>query len=218
MDNLNKPTRWHECVSGADLKVEAQQLYRCLQIYEPKYSTADPTVNKALCSLIGWVWRDDNWNALQLDYSKGMWLFGPLGTGKSTMMLGFRKYMANLTMRYSEAEDDYRLKAWFKSASEIANDYAAKGSGAIVDYTSAQHNLIIDELGREPIPANNYGTKLNVIQHVMQIRYDHRRESVTHVTTNMALEDVTRLYGDYVADRCVEMFNFIRLDGNSRRK
>ena len=31
---------------------------------------------------------------------------------------------------------------------------------------------------------------MNVLQFLLQLRYDHRRSSITHVTTNMKLEDV----------------------------
>ncbi|MBQ4008769.1 MAG: hypothetical protein II603_09545 [Muribaculaceae bacterium] len=81
-----------------------------------------------------------------------------------------------------------------------------------------EHNIIVDELGREPMPANNFGTKMNVMQHIIQMRYDNRRSCVTHVTTNMAPTDVAKYYGSYVADRCVEMFNFINLNGTSLRQ
>lgn len=38
-----------------------------------------------------------------------------------------------------------------------------------------------------------------------------------HITTNMGVEDIAGAYGDYVADRCLEMFNFIEFKGNSYR-
>ena len=56
------------------------------------------------------------------------------------------------------------------------------------------------------------------MQHIIQMRYDNRRSCVTHVTTNMAPTDVAKYYGSYVADRCVEMFNFINLNGTSLRQ
>ena len=84
-------------------------------------------------------------------------------------------------------------------------------------FESGYVNLVIDEFGREPNPASNYGTKMNVLQFVLQLRYDHRRTSVTHITTNMSIEDIEPNYGDYVADRCKEMFNFIEFSGRSLR-
>lgn len=212
-------TRWQERECYPDTKKEAEILVGCMMEQEPAYDWQRvPAHGKVLASMIAWVWRTDNNNQLMLNQDKGLWLYGPIGTGKTTLLKGFRKYMANVASRFClNRDDDHRLCAWYKSASEIANIYAAKGHGGIVDYCSKDVNLIVDELGREPIPANNYGTKLNTLKHIMQMRYDNRRTSVTHVTTNLELGDIADLYGNYVADRCLEMFNFIKIDGESLR-
>ena len=154
---------------------------------------------------------------LGLDYDKGFFLYGPLGRGKSMTLLAMRQYMNSVAARHEHMRGDYRLKAWWKTASELANIYAAEGQPALIQYTDRDVNLVIDEFGREPNPASNYGTKMNVLQFVLQLRYDHRRTSVTHITTNMSLEDIEPRYGDYVADRCKEMFNFIEFEGDSLR-
>lgn len=215
-----QPTRWPRSLSEADVIVEAQDLMRCMMAEEPRFEyTKGDTISKTLASMIAWIWRDDRYNFMHLDYGKGLWLFGPLGTGKTTLLKGFRKYMARVADRYLVTrDDDYRLCAWYASASEISNLYASKGQPAILDWCSREHNIIVDELGREPMPANNFGTKMNVMQHILQMRYDNRRSCVTHVTTNMAPTDVAKYYGSYVADRCVEMFNFINLNGTSLRQ
>lgn len=106
---------------------------------------------------------------------------------------------------------------WLKAASELANIFSVDGQPALIQYTSDDINLIIDELGREPRPAKYFGTELNVIQFVLQLRYDHRRDSVTHITTNLKPEDIAQYYGAYIADRCWEMFNFIEFQGASLR-
>lgn len=77
-----------------------------------------------------------------------------------------------------------------------------------------------DELGREPIPGVYYGQKLNVMQHIIHVRYSlwQLAKLRTFVTTNMDAEEVENLYGDYIRDRRKEMFNIIPLTGESRRK
>ena len=106
---------------------------------------------------------------------------------------------------------------WLKSAGELANIFSVEGQSALIKFTSDDINLIIDEVGREPMPAKYYGTELNVIQFILQLRYDHRRDSVTHITTNLNLEDIDQKYGAYIADRCLEMFNFTEFKGASLR-
>ena len=199
---------------------EAADLMNCLMLLEPRFEyEAGDTTSKLMASMIAWVWRAPQYNYLGLDFDKGLWLMGPLGTGKTTLLLGWRRYQARVCARYmvKPRKDDYRLTTLYMSASEISNAYAADGASGLKDVLSPNYNVIIDEMGREPCPANSYGTKLNVIQHVLQVRYDHRRECVTHVTTNMELSDVKERYGAYVADRCKEMFNFVRLEGGSKR-
>ena len=78
--------------------------------------------------------------------------------------------------------------------------------------------LFVDELGREPNPASSSGTKMNVLQFLMQIRYDNRYSCVTHATTNLPLCEIETVYGKYIADRYLEMFNFIEFKGKSLRR
>ncbi len=184
---------------------------------EPRF---DPKLadRNILNSLFAWVWKLDEYNKLKLDYNKGFCFYGDLGLGKSMTLQALRQYRNGLVSRYESKKEDFRMKGtWLKAASELANIFSVDGQPALVKYTTDEINLIIDELGREPRPAKYYGTELNVIQFVLQLRYDHRRDSVTHITTNLKLEDIAQKYGAYIADRCLEMFNFIEFKGASLR-
>lgn len=193
---------------------EAQIFRLCLYKAEPRFNP-DKADRRVLNTVFGWVWRYDPCNILKVDYDKGFFLYGDLGRGKTMTMKAMREYMNSVCRRYKT--EDYRLKAWMKSASELANIYATDGQPALIKYTDEDVNLVIDEFGREPIPANSYGTKMNVLQFILQLRYDNRHKSVTHITTNLQPDNLEPLYGDYVADRCKEMFNFIEFNGKSLR-
>jgi len=79
-------------------------------------------------------------------------------------------------------------------------------------------HLAIDELGREPMDAKHYGTGINVVQIILQLRYEVRREFITLATTNLNPDiEFESKYGDYIADRVKEMFNVIEIKGKSRR-
>ena len=184
---------------------------------EPRF---DPKLadRNILNSLFAWVWKLDEYNKLKLDYNKGFCFYGDLGLGKSMTLQALRQYRNGLVSRNESKREDFRMKGtWLKAASELANIFAVDGQPALIKYTTDEINLIIDELGREPRPAKYFGTELNVIQFVLQLRYDHRRDSVTHITTNLKLEDIAQKYGAYIADRCLEMFNFIEFKGASLR-
>lgn len=184
---------------------------------EPRF---DPKLadRNILNSLFAWVWKLDEYNKLKLDYNKGFCFYGDLGLGKSMTLQALRQYRNGLVSRHESKREDFRMKGtWLKAASELANIFSVDGQPALIKYTTDEINLIIDELGREPRPAKYFGTELNVIQFVLQLRYDHRRDSVTHITTNLKLEDIAQKYGAYIADRCLEMFNFIEFKGASLR-
>jgi len=181
--------------------------------YKPELADRD-----ILNSIYAWVWKNDGSNTLKLDYNKGLFLYGPLGRGKTLTIQALRLYMNGVKSRVAAMRDDWRLGAWMKSASELANIYAAEGQPALIGYCRPEVNLVIDEFGREPNPAKYFGTEMNVMQFLLQLRYDQRRNSVTHVTTNLTLPDIASRYGDYVADRCLEMFNFIEYRGDSLRQ
>ena len=185
---------------------------------EPRFD-----INKAdkhiLNSIFAWVWKTNYLNSLELDYNKGLFLYGTLGRGKTMTLFALREYLRSVRSRHSEYhEKDYRLGTYWLSASQLANKYAANGQVELEEYFERNCCLFIDELGREPNPAINFGTKLNVLQFLLQMRYDNRRSSVTHVTTNLSLREIASHYGDYVADRCLEMFNFIEFNGESIRQ
>ena len=201
-----------------NINVEIQEFSNCLHEVEPRFDPAKAD-RDILLSIFAWVWRLDSWNKLNLDYSKGLFFFGSLGRGKTMTLFALREYLRSIRRRISwHHEKDYRLGTWWLSASQIANKYAADGQLGLEDYFDPESCLFIDEMGREPNPASNFGTKMNVIQFLLQMRYDNRRRSVTHVTTNLSLNEISLHYGDYVADRCLEMFNFIEFKGDSYRQ
>lgn len=196
------------------MATEAKIFRKCFFEVEPKFDPSKAS-RDILNSVFAWIWKYDQCNALHVDYNKGFFLYGTLGRGKSMTLNAMQKYMNSIKRRFWK--NDYRIGAWWKTASELANIYAADGQSALIQYAADDMNLVIDEFGREPIPASNYGTKMNVLQFLLQLRYDKRRSTVTHITTNLNPDQLEPIYGDYVADRCKEMFNFIEFDGESLR-
>lgn len=197
------------------MALEAQIFRKCFYEVEPNFDPSKAS-REILNTIFAWIWKDERLNVKHVDFNKGFFLYGTLGRGKTMTLKAMQKYMNSIKRRYDK-RDDYRLGAWWKTASELANIYAADGQPALIQYAADDMNLIIDEFGREPIPASNYGTKMNVLQFLLQLRYDHRRTSITHITTNSNPDALEPLYGDYVADRCKEMFNFIEFNGESLR-
>lgn len=207
-----------EPMMKVDYDKEARFFRQAVLEVEPDFNV-EKADKRILNSIFAWVWKNSKMNTLGLDFNKGLFFYGSLGRGKTMTLLALRKYLIGLHNRTCQMKrSDYRLGTYWKSASELANLYAADGQPALTEFFNRDCCLFIDELGREPNPANNFGTKLDVIQFLLQMRYDHRHTSVTHITTNLSLEDMARVYGNYIADRCLELFNFIEFRGESFRR
>lgn len=77
--------------------------------------------------------------------------------------------------------------------------------------------LIIDEFGREPKTIQDFGNILRPISELLSLRSDNG--SITHGTTNFVLKTLGNNdnYGGMIGDRLKMMFNFITMEGDSRR-
>lgn len=176
---------------------------------------------KMLSELYAWVWA---WmgrkEAGGLDPRKGLLLWGDIGTGKTTLIKGLQKYLATIN-QLAYGCNNRSICMEIRSAAEISLRYAADGMKALERWTEREQagHLAIDELGREEI-STHYGTTCNTIQTLLQLRYEQRHTILTHATTNidMAGNEFPNRYGSYIYDRVKEMFNVIRISGESRRK
>lgn len=145
------------------------------------------------------------------DSNKGLWFYGDVGTGKSTLMKIIAEYQRKLSRGFKCV-----------NSASLAAGYASFGLTALDESTYNENSRGInpvergfDEVGREPIPAKHYGNELNVMQYILQIRYDLKVK--THITTNITPESIEKMYGPHIYDRAFEMFNFIEMKGESRR-
>lgn len=152
------------------------------------------------------------------DLRKGIWLMGGNGTGKTSLLYIFSEFG-------KRRSDGFKIY----DCGKVANDFAANGGLDLYTYNRNGYsrqavNMAFDELGRETIPANHFGQKLNVMQHILHIRYNlWRMEGVqTYITTNCDSDEVHDLYDNkndrFISDRIREMYNIIHLGGESRRR
>jgi len=145
---------------------------------------------------------------------KGLWLYGNIGTGKSTML----RIVKEFCKMVRPPGNNGRIYSFaIVNAVDICARFSARGFPGIEDYIGSSR-LAIDELGSEVIPTGYYGTPLNVIQHLLQGRYDRKHSSFTHVTTNISLKQISSMYSPRIYDRCKEMFNFVEFKGKTFRK
>lgn len=155
------------------------------------------------------------------DSRKGLWLWGGIGTGKSTILKICREYHYYSKAVRSGVKSGNNAGGFsIISASRLVNEFARTGLDGIDKYGYNKNlplDYAFDEVGREPIPAKYFGTEMNVMQFIFQTRYEYREMCKTFVSTNMKESAISKVYGEYIADRVKEMFNVIEIAGTSRR-
>lgn len=148
-----------------------------------------------------------------LDLSKGILLSGSIGTGKTTLMKIFSEVMK-------------RRMQGFKvyNCTDVCQVYAKTGELDLFlenrnGYLANPVPLCLDEIGREPKATKHFGSELNVIQHVLHVRYGlFQSQGVkTFATTNCDPNELELFYGAYIRDRIREMMNVVVFEGESRR-
>ena len=159
------------------------------------------------------------------DPDKGLWLWGDIGTGKSTMLEIIREYckIVRPAVCYRDSDEPRKMRkdAWpygfrITNMSYVAGIFAKDGYPGIEKYITSCRQAF-DEVGRESIPTGYFGNMENVFQYIIQRRYDIRHWDFTHVTSNLAPTQIAEVYGDHIYDRCFEMFNFVEMSGESWR-
>ncbi|CAL2109789.1 conserved protein of unknown function [Tenacibaculum sp. 190130A14a] len=139
---------------------------------------------------------------------KGLLIYGSCGTGKSSIF----DIIQNISKRYG-------LKSfWFKNVSvhQVITDYNTQGEEIVKIYTRGK--IHFDDLGAEK-EANSWGIREKLMIRILETRYNLFKEKgiKTYITTNLSLEELKKIYGMRVYDRLFEMFNFLELNGSSRR-
>lgn len=191
-----------------------RELVASMKTVSPSFDVDDSN-RMILKALYQWVWRMPG----VLDIKKGLLFHGPIGVGKSTLLKGLQNYTAKIA-RYCIGGAESGVTFQFISAAEIALQFAEKGITGLNRYTDREcmHNLAIDEVGREPMDSKYFGTGINSVQTVLQLRYEQRYNFYTHLTTNLDPDtEFAKYYDKYIADRVKEMFNVIKIEGESRR-
>jgi len=147
----------------------------------------------------------------QGDLYKGIMLVGGFGSGKTTLIKIFSEIYGYLNNRIFSCISAIQLSEIIKQEFDEENP-----KGHISYYE--KRPLIIDEVGREAKKVMVYGTEYFPMRYLITMRYNSK--GFTLGTTNFKLETLSskEMYGEYVGERLLEMFNFIEVNGGSRRK
>lgn len=149
---------------------------------------------------------DCEWNL-----SKGLLLMGDVGLGKTYIMSVMRDYAkaANIDFR------QFRLVG----CPDIADEVEQNGAESLQKYFAGE-DICFDDLGQEQAVIQRYGNNLSVMERILVKRYSSfvNGRCITHATTNLTPEEIEERYGTRLIDRFNEMFNYVFMTGESRRK
>lgn len=153
------------------------------------------------------------------DPKKGLFLYGPVGTGKTTIISLFRlnqvcsfPVVACRQISYDfqrhghEAVGKYKFSGKFPEAKQL--------------YGQEETGYCFDDLGTE-IDKKHFGNESNVMAEIILDRYDNKElKGKTHVTSNLNSTMIEERYGYRVRSRIREMFNVVIFEENApdRRK
>lgn len=144
---------------------------------------------------------------------KGLLVFGSYGTGKTSSF----KIIQNIAKHYGNPD------LWFPVISTqevVAKFNVERNKEDIIQYYS-KGVFLFDDLGGEMAGNNCYQFgKEEIFVRIMLNRYRNfeRYGTKTHITTNLGLAEIETRYGQQIADRFIQMFNLLKLDGPSRRR
>ncbi|MCM1369849.1 MAG: hypothetical protein NC204_05695 [Candidatus Amulumruptor caecigallinarius] len=150
----------------------------------------------------------------RLDLKKGLFLYGNVGTGKSTLLMVVKEFTKRLGIKRHNGFSSFGVN---KVAGDVCPEFASSGYKGIERFISAPAQAF-DEVGAETIPTAHFGENCNVMKNILMARYDRRFSNLTHITLNLSEEGFRKAYGDRVYDRSKEMFNFVEFGGPTRRK
>lgn len=143
--------------------------------------------------------------------SRGVLLGGETGTGKTflieTMQIFCREMKLETGFKKITCKALVELVERAKNKHEVINKYS-KG------------NWFFDDLGKEKLTIKDYGNEINVMESVLDSRYDNFEKfgQITHISTNLDDTKIIEMYGKRIYDRMIKMFNWKKFSSDSLRK
>ncbi|SFW90549.1 P-loop NTPase family protein [Chitinophaga sancti] len=184
------------------------------QLFGPHFRIY-PEDLEVIIPIVAWILRDEEvTKQFEIDLRKGIYLGGPVGTGKTQIMQLLRCIIPD-PMNYE-----------VKHCDRISEEYTLKGPSMLYNYIGTENNdkynhriWCFDDLGAEHT-AHHYGSSCQVMKKILLRRYDLFTQfgTLTHVTSRLTTGAIEKKYGTDVRSRMREMFNRITFNKEARDK
>lgn len=148
------------------------------------------------------------------DTSKGIYIAGKTGTGKSWALDLLSAYCEVDNMRVWLGSKACRLAYESFRTDSICEIFSESGS---IQKFKQRGVICFQDLGTEPLESMYMGNRIAVMQQILEYRGD-RNDQLTLISSNEPLMDLHHKYGDRVQSRVKGMCNYLILNGKDRRK
>ena len=188
-------------------------LYRALNLTTGGFIETDRN-KKIIDRIVLWLDRDSRFNGsydlngkkFTHHGNKGLLFIGAPGCGKSTLMYSIMAILRNTALGFSFYGSI--------SLSEKYSEAKKKDKGSVL-LDSVKGNALFEELGQEKY-GSNYGSSFEPMQEILHHRSERMNE-MTHICTNLSLDDIDARYGSIIGSRISQMCNlFIFKDSDFR--
>jgi len=152
-----------------------------------------------------------------IDLNKGLWISGGVGTGKSSLIDAFKLYTGVILMKNSFQY--HKASVITDKVNDIGVNYLDYFGNNRYGSNCFPITCYIDDICSKNEKVNNFGTKISVIEYLIDIRYEvyKRFRKLTHFSSNVYPEQLNDYYDIRIIDRLKEMCNVFELAGESRR-
>lgn len=152
-------------------------------------------------------------NKLDIDLEKGIFITGPVGCGKTSLM-NLMRFLQPVPHRFV-----------VKSCRDLSFEFMKDGYDTVLKYSHRSfeyHNpkvYCFDDLGAEH-SLKFYGNECNIMAEILLSRYDLfvSRKLITHITTNLSATEIESAYGIRVRSRMRSLFNLLAFTSPDKRR
>ena len=177
-------------------------------LYGAKYDIANCDILVLQKLLAYFDCNEEKAKVLNIDFTKGLFVNGQIGVGKTSAMRIFREFL------------DPKHKFTIKATREVAFEFVKEGTDVLFKYSNKRgfqnekpRDYCFDDLGLET-KSNFFGNNVNVMREIILSRYDLFISDgiITHFTSNLNAKLIMDAYGKEVRSRMREMCNIITFD------
>lgn len=143
-----------------------------------------------------------------LPQSRGIFLVGPTGCGKTSLI---RIFAHNPMQSFNMASCRLISYEFAESGFPVIEKYSTPKAGPNNIFHHTNRGTAFDDLGTES-ERKYFGDKIMVMTEIILNRYDKLPHNQTHITTNLTANQISEAYGERVFSRIKEMFNIIAFE------